>query len=59
MSAMKKLYMEINELLDTTNYLCEDIAERVGCPVNMVNEIVEERWNDSVLYDNGFSEVTA
>jgi predicted XRE-type DNA-binding protein len=44
MSAMKNLYMEINELLDTTNMLCEDIAAKVGCPVSFVNDIVEQRW---------------
>ena len=44
MSAMKNLYIEINELLDTTNLLCEEIANKVGCPVSIVNDIVEQRW---------------
>jgi hypothetical protein len=44
MSAMKNLYMEINELLDTTNMLCEGIADKVGCPIDMVHDIVEQRW---------------
>jgi uncharacterized protein YoxC len=44
MSAMKNLYMEINELLDTTNLLCDDIAEKVDCPVSFVHDIVEQRW---------------
>lgn len=44
MSAMKELYNSIEELLDTTNLLCEDIAEKVGCPVKMVNDVVEQRW---------------
>jgi predicted XRE-type DNA-binding protein len=54
MSAMKNLYMEINELLDTTNLLCEDIAEKVSCPVSFVNDIVEQRWNDRVEDDSEF-----
>jgi uncharacterized protein YoxC len=41
---MKELYTEINELLDNTNLLVDDIAQKVGCPVEMVNEIVLERW---------------
>ena len=44
MSKMKELYTEINELLDTTNLLCKDIAEKVGCDVQFVNEIVEQRF---------------
>jgi hypothetical protein len=44
MSKMKELYNSINELLDTTNLLCDDIAEKVGCPVKMVHDIVEQRW---------------
>jgi uncharacterized protein YutE (UPF0331/DUF86 family) len=44
MSAMKNLYMSIEELLDTTNMLCDDIAEKVGCPVRMVHDVVEHRW---------------
>lgn len=59
MSAMKELYTEINELLDTTNLLCDDIAEKVGCPVSFVNDIVEQRWIERQiqpeLYDNEFA----
>ena len=47
MSAMKELYMEINELLDTTGLLCDDIAAAANCPVSMVYEIVEERFKTS------------
>jgi hypothetical protein len=44
MSAMKELYMEINELLDTTSLLCDDIAAAANCPVSIVHQIVEERF---------------
>lgn len=43
MSAMKNLYIEINELLDTTNLLCYDIAVKLNCPVSYVNDVVEQR----------------
>ena len=49
MSAMKNLYMSIEELLDTTNMLCDDIAEKVGCPVKMVHDVVEQRWIERYL----------
>jgi hypothetical protein len=34
--------------------LCEDIAEKVSCPVSFVNDIVEQRWNDRVEDDSEF-----
>lgn len=46
MSKMKELYTDINYLLDTTNLLCYDIAEKLNCPVSYVNEIVKERWDE-------------
>ena len=59
MSAMKNLYMSIEELLDTTNMLCDDIAEKVGCPVKMVHDVVEQRWIETQLqpemYANEFA----
>lgn len=59
MSAMKELYTEINKLLDTTNLLCDGIAEKVGCPVSIVNDIVEQRWIERhlqpELYANEFA----
>jgi hypothetical protein len=45
MSTISEMRAEINELLDTTHLLCAEIAKRVGCPVEMVNAVVEERWN--------------
>ena len=51
---MKELYTEIIELLDTTTLLCDDIAKKVGCPVSIVNDIVEQRWNErGVFFNNG------
>jgi predicted XRE-type DNA-binding protein len=46
MSKMKELYTEINELIDTTNLFCEDIAEKLGCPISIVEDIVKERWKE-------------
>lgn len=43
MSKMKELYTEINELLDEPMMSCQQIADRVGCPVGIVNSIVEQR----------------
>ena len=54
MSKMKELYTDINDLLETTNLLCEDIAKKVGCPVSYVNEIVQQRWNEQFA-DYNFS----
>ena len=45
MSKMSEMHAEITELIDTTHLLCAEIAERVGCPVEWVNALVEERWN--------------
>ena len=47
MSAMKTLFTEIEELLETTNLLCDEIALQVNCPVNFVHDIVEARFNDT------------
>jgi 8-oxo-dGTP pyrophosphatase MutT (NUDIX family) len=48
MAAMKELWEEINYLLDTTKWSCEEIANYCSCPVDMVNGIVEQRWNERV-----------
>ena len=48
MSAMKELYEDIHYLLDTTRFSCDEIANSLKCPVEMVEEIVEERWMDRV-----------
>ena len=36
--------MEIHELLDTTTLLCEHIALAVGAPLDLVETIVEQRY---------------
>ena len=51
---MSEIEIEINELLDTTVMLCEEVAERVGCPVEWVEKIVEKRWNDTLFSDADF-----
>jgi hypothetical protein len=51
---MSEIEIEINELLDTTVMLCEDIAAQVGCPVEFVEVIVEKRWNDTLFTDADF-----
>lgn len=46
MSVMSELHYEITEYLDNTKYMIDEIAKLVGCPVEMVEGIVEERWNE-------------
>jgi hypothetical protein len=48
MSYMSNIHYEITELLDTTHMSCEDIAKQLQCPVQLVNDIVEQRWNERV-----------
>jgi hypothetical protein len=48
MAALKVLWENINYLLDTTKWSCEEIATALKCPVEFVNEIVEQRWNERV-----------
>jgi hypothetical protein len=45
---MKELWEDIHYLLDTTKWSCDEIANALSCPVEMVNEIVEERWMAAV-----------
>ena len=57
MSKMAELDMEIREALDNhtgpgTWLSCIDIAKMIGVPVEMVHQIVEERW-DETLKSNG------
>ena len=51
---MSELEIEINEILDTTVMLCEEIAEQVGCPVEWVEKIVEKRWNNMLFSNDDF-----
>ena len=48
MAGMKELWEEINYLLDTTKWSCEEIANYCSCPIEMVNGIVEDRWNERI-----------
>jgi hypothetical protein len=50
MARMKELYTEINDLLDNTYLLTEDIAKKLGCPIDFVNQAVQQRWNDQQEY---------
>ena len=51
---MSEIEIQINEILDTTVMLCEEIAEQVGCPVECVEKIVEKRWNDMLFSNDDF-----
>ena len=48
MSKMADIDMEIRDLLDNTRFSIDEIANAVGCPVDWVEAIVEERWIDRV-----------
>ena len=48
MGQMKNLWEDINYLLDTTQMLCDEIAATLECPVEWVNEVVEDRWKERV-----------
>jgi hypothetical protein len=53
MSKMKELCISIEEALDKyrgpQDYKsCEEIADLLECPVSFVNDIVEQRWKETV-----------
>lgn len=48
MAAMKEIWEDINYLLDTTKYSCQEIANYLAIPVDWVNDVVEQRWIDRV-----------
>jgi hypothetical protein len=48
MAAMKELWEDIHYLLDTTKWSCEEIANSLKCPVEFVEEIVEQRWEERI-----------
>jgi hypothetical protein len=48
MSMMKNLWEDVNYLLDTTKWSCEEISNYLKCPVYLVEDIVEERWNERI-----------
>ena len=55
MSKMADIDMSIRDLLDTTMLSCAEIADQVGCPVDWVNDIVQERW-DTILDNQEFQD---
>jgi hypothetical protein len=52
---MAELNMEIVDALDTfvgKNYKsCQEIADYLGCPVEFVNQVVEDRWEEIMNED--------
>lgn len=55
MSRMSDIDLSIRDLLDTTMLSCQEIADEVGCPVDFVNVIVQERW-DALLANQEFQD---
>jgi hypothetical protein len=41
---MTELYESINFLLDTTQLLCQEIADEIGCDLVYVEQIVHGRY---------------
>lgn len=53
MGQMKELWENINWALDKYRgpqmwKSCEEIADELGCPVDWVHEIVEQRWEEAI-----------
>jgi len=44
MSKMAELDAEINDLLSSTNLMIDEIAAILDIPVNMVENVVSNRW---------------
>ena len=44
MSKMSELDAEINDLLSSTNLMIDEIAAILDIPVNMVENVVANRW---------------
>jgi hypothetical protein len=53
MSKMSDMNMEICTLLDTTMMSSQEIADQVGCPLDWVDQIVEQRWADFMESQDG------
>ena len=51
---MSEIEIQINERLDTTIMMCDEVAAQVGCPVEWVEKIVEKRWNDTLFSNDDF-----
>ena len=48
MGKIKEKLIEIEEALDSTTLLCNDIAAMLDVPIEWVYEVVENRWRNSV-----------
>lgn len=48
MSKMSDLHLEITDYLDNTKFMIHEIANAVGCPIELVEALVEQRWADMV-----------
>lgn len=55
MSKMSDIDSSIHDLLDTTMMSCQEIADQIGCPVDWVHAIVEQRW-DGLLANQEFQD---
>ena len=42
---MADIDIVIRNLLDETVMSCAEIADQLDCPIEWVNDIVQERWN--------------
>jgi hypothetical protein len=45
---MNEQWESIHYLLDTTRWSIAEIAVRLNCPIEWVEEIVELRWNEAI-----------
>ena len=53
MGQMKELWENINYALDKFKgphqyKSCQQIADELNCPVEWVNEVVEQRWEETI-----------
>jgi len=48
MSKMADLHLEITDYLDNTKFMIHEIANAIGCPIELVEALVEQRWADMV-----------
>ena len=48
MSKMADLHLEITDYLDNTKFMIHEIANAIGCPIELVEAMVEQRWTDMV-----------
>ena len=44
---IKDVHAQVVHMLENTGFLCQDIADKVGCDVEIVHNIVEARFKQS------------